>query len=109
MQTIYTIGYEGASVQGLIGTLEHMGIQHVLDVRELPQSRRPGFSKKVLAEALAQAGIEYSHLRQLGDPKNGREAARRGDINEFKAIFEAHMDTPKLIAEVLNKQDGSER
>ena len=94
MQTVYTIGYEGASLPGLIGTLKQIGIQHVLDIRQLPQSRRPGFSKNALAKALAEAGIEYSHQRQLGDPKAGREAARRGDMDEFKAIFEAHMDLP---------------
>ena len=94
MLTLYTIGYEGASVGDFIATLQEAGIEHVLDVRELPQSRRPGFSKRVLSEALALVGIGYSHCKQLGDPKHGREAARRGDMDEFRAIFEAHLDLP---------------
>jgi uncharacterized protein (DUF488 family) len=98
MGAIFTIGYEGASVRDLIVTLERAGVQHVMDVRELPQSRRPGFSKNVLAQALAEAGIGYSHVKQLGDPKEGREAARRGDFEEFKAIFSAHLDLPETRA-----------
>lgn len=91
MSALYTIGYEGASVEDLIATLELAGVAHVLDVRELPQSRRPGFSKNALATALADANLTYSHLRQLGDPKPGREAARRGDFEEFRRIFECHL------------------
>lgn len=63
----------------------------LLDVRQLPQSRRPGFSKRVLSDALQDAGIGYRHIRQLGDPKPGRDAARRGDMAEFRSIFGAHL------------------
>lgn len=94
MHTLYTIGYEGAELSDLIGTLVEAGVQHVLDVREVPQSRRRGFSKKALGEALSGQKIGYSHDRQLGDPKHGREAARRGDMVQFKMIFEAHLDLP---------------
>ncbi len=92
MITVFTIGYEGASLADFIDTLAAAGVQHVLDVRELPQSRRPGFSKTVLSHALMEGGISYSHCKQLGDPKHGREAARRGDMDEFRMIFEAHLD-----------------
>jgi uncharacterized protein (DUF488 family) len=94
MKEIFTIGYEGASLSGLVGTLLHMQIEHVADIREIAQSRRPGFSKNALAHALAVAGIGYSHCKPLGDPKAGREAARRGDFDQFQVIFEEHMDTP---------------
>ncbi|WP_235600841.1 MULTISPECIES: DUF488 domain-containing protein [unclassified Sphingobium] len=60
-------------------------------MRQLPQSRRPGFSKRVLSEALQEAGIGYQHVRQLGDPKPGRDAARRGDMAAFRSIFGAHL------------------
>jgi len=63
-----------------IATLKRAGISLLLDVRQLPQSRRPGFSKRVLSEALEEAGIGYRHMRQLGDPKPGRDAARRGEM-----------------------------
>lgn len=94
MTTVFTIGYEGATLADFIRTLGEAGVRHVLDVRELPQSRRPGFSKRSLSAALADAGIDYSHSKQLGDPKHGREAARRGDMEEFRLIFEAHLDLP---------------
>jgi uncharacterized protein (DUF488 family) len=94
MTTVFTIGYEGASLVDFLASLQAAGIKHVLDVRELPQSRRPGFSKKVLSEALASVDINYTHTKQLGDPKHGREAARRGDMATFRAIFEAHLDLP---------------
>lgn len=95
--TIYTIGYEGARVDDLVATLSLQGIEHVLDVRELPQSRRPGFSKRALAEALSAAGIGYSHDRRLGDPKPGREAARAGRFDIFRQIFTRHLAQPSTV------------
>lgn len=95
MKAFYTIGYEGAALADFISTLRSVGIKHVMDVREVPQSRRAGFSKNVLAAALAEEGIAYSHWRQLGDPKPGREAARRGMMDEFRTIFEAHLAEPQ--------------
>ena len=91
LNKIYTLGYEGANVVDFIATLKRAGISLLLDVRQLPQSRRPGFSKRVLSEALKEAGIGYRHMRQLGDPKPGRDAARRGDMAEFRSIFGAHL------------------
>lgn len=92
MAIIFTIGYEGADLNDFLNTLQQVEVDHLLDIRELPQSRRRGFSKRALADALAQTGIKYTHIKQLGDPKHGREAARRGDIEAFEAIFEAHLD-----------------
>lgn len=95
MLTLFTIGYEGASLDDFIATLQHSGVQRLLDVREIAQSRRRGFSKNALASALAEVGISYTHLRQLGDPKDGREAARRGDVAAFQKIFEDHLELPE--------------
>ena len=95
MQTLFTIGYEGASLQDFVATLQVAGVERLLDVREVAQSRRKGFSKNALAGALAEVGIGYTHMRQLGDPKAGREAARRGDIEEFLSIFEGHLQLPE--------------
>lgn len=95
MTTIYTIGYEGAQLTDFIATLSSQGITHVLDVREIAQSRRPGFSKKALAQALAAEGIEYSHDKRLGDPKEGRDAARAGRYDVFQHIFGRHLEKPE--------------
>lgn len=90
---IVTIGYEAASLDEFLKTLIAAEVQHLVDVRELPLSRKKGFSKRKLSEALTTVGIRYTHLRDLGDPKAGREAARRGDFKSFKQIFALHMST----------------
>ena len=92
MKKIWTIGYEGATLGDFIATLVQAGVRRIVDVREIAQSRRPGFSKTALRNALAEADIDYHHVRQLGDPKHGREAARAGDMNLFREIFTAHLD-----------------
>jgi uncharacterized protein (DUF488 family) len=66
----------------------------LVDVRAVAASRRAGFSKGVLAASLAEAGIDYVHLRELGTPKPGREAARKGHIAEMRKIYEAHLREP---------------
>lgn len=94
MIQLATIGYEAASLADFISTLGAAGIRRVIDVREIAQSRRPGFSKNALRAALAESGIDYYHIRQLGDPKHGREAARAGKFDLFRTIFNEHMDLP---------------
>ncbi|HEX7758366.1 MAG TPA: DUF488 domain-containing protein [Caulobacteraceae bacterium] len=93
-----TIGYEGAVLCAFIETLLAAKVLRLIDVRELPLSRKRGFSKNALSLALESAGIEYLHLRALGDPKAGREAARRGDRASFVHIFNQHLESPKAVA-----------
>jgi len=70
-------------------------VAHVLDIRAVPQSRKPGFSKTLLGGSLAEIGIGYTHLRGLGTPKPGRDAARSGKAALMHEIFTAHMRTPE--------------
>ncbi|HEY5329824.1 MAG TPA: DUF488 domain-containing protein [Acidobacteriaceae bacterium] len=91
--TLVTIGYEGADLADFVATLRAVNVLRIIDVRELAISRRKGFAKKALSAALAGVGIEYVHLRGLGDPKPGREAARAGDDALFRKVFASHMDT----------------
>ena len=88
---LMTIGYEGADIGDFIRTLKSADVQSLVDVRELPLSRKKGFSKRALRDALEAAGIAYIHVRQLGDPKPGRDAARSGNMDEFSRIFGDHM------------------
>ena len=88
-----TIGYEGASADDFVGTLKLVDVQIVVDIRDRAQSRRPGFSKSALREKLEQSGIRYLHLRELGDPKEGREAARSGDMAKFRKVYAAVLAT----------------
>ncbi len=93
--TIYTIGYEGATQAEVIAALERAGVRRVIDVRQLPLSRRPGFSKSSLAAALAEHGIEYIHLKALGTPKPGRDAAKKGDRATLEAVYAGQLDLPE--------------
>lgn len=92
MKTIFTIGYEGTDIDRFVKTLVAVGIDAVADVRAVPLSRKKGFSKNVLRERLAEAGIDYLPLQTLGDPKPGREAAKAGNYEAFRAIYSAHID-----------------
>lgn len=89
-----TIGYESAPQARVIETLKAAGIEVLIDVRAVAASRRAGFAKGLLSASLQDAGIEYVHLRELGTPKEGRMAARRGKTAEMREIFEAHMAEP---------------
>jgi uncharacterized protein (DUF488 family) len=88
---IYTIGYEGAAVEDLIATLKQAQVSRVLDVREQPYSQRPEFSSGAIEAALAGYGILYTHIRELGNPPAGREAARIGHAAAFREIFATHL------------------
>ena len=88
-----TIGYEGARLDDFIATLKLSSARLLIDVRELPISRRKGFAKTALSTALEAADIHYLHLKGLGDPKPGRDAARAGDYTGFLKVFRAHMLT----------------
>jgi len=92
---IFTIGYEGATQPELIAALKAAGVERVIDVRAVPLSRKPGFSKNVLAAGLREAGIDYVHFKALGTPPDGREAARKGRMAEMERIYAAQLETPE--------------
>jgi uncharacterized protein (DUF488 family) len=87
-----TIGYEKSSFDAVRAALVEAGVTLLIDVRAIASSRRPGFSKRLLAGGLAEAGIGYLHLQPLGTPKAGRDAVRRGDVGTMQQIFRAHME-----------------
>ncbi len=91
---LYTIGYEGALQPDIIARLKAAGVARLADVRAVAASRRAGFSKTLLASSLAEAGIDYVHLRGVGTPKAGRDAARSGRTDEMRAIYQDHMAEP---------------
>ena len=94
---IFTIGYEGTTQPELIAALKAAGVERLIDVRAVPLSRKPGFSKNILAAGLAEAGIEYILLRALGTPPAGREAARKGRHAEMARIYADQLDLPEAI------------
>jgi len=96
---LFTIGYEGATQARVIDRLKAAGVELLVDVRAVAASRRAGFSKTILGESLKAAGVDYLHLRGLGTPKAGRDAARKGRVDEMRAIFAAHMEEPQAQAD----------
>ncbi len=93
MGQLFTIGYEGASLEDFIATLSAAGVTFLADIRDRAQSRKAGFSKTALSTAAEEAGIRYSHLRSLGDPKAGRDAARSGDWERFEEVYLAVLES----------------
>lgn len=88
-----TVGYEGHTVESFIAALKRAGVRQLLDIRDLPLSRRKGFSKTPLQSALADAGIMYEHIRDLGAPKDVREPFLTGGTHAaFKAAYLAHLN-----------------
>ena len=96
---VFTIGYEQTTVADFLSALTGAGVRRVIDVRALPLSRRPGFSKSALRAALAEQGIDYVHLRALGTPAAGREAARKGRQADLERIYAGQLELPEAIAE----------
>jgi uncharacterized protein (DUF488 family) len=91
---LFTIGYEGAPQAEVIDRLKTAGVEVLVDVRAIAASRRAGFSKTVLGSSLNDAGVDYVHLRGLGTPKAGRDAARKGRTAEMRAIYDDWMAEP---------------
>src|SRR5262249_42291218 len=100
MPPLATIGYEAATQAEVIDRLIRAGVEVLIDVRAVAASRRAGFSKTLLAQSLAEVGVDYVHLRQLGTPKPGRDPARHGRIAEMHAIYEAHLAEPAAQLEL---------
>lgn len=105
MTPLATIGYEQATQDEVIGRLRRAKVEIVVDVRAVAASRRAGFSKTVLAASLAEAGIDYVHLRDLGTPKPGRDAARHGRIEVMRRIYDDHLKEPAAQLQLAQAKD----
>jgi uncharacterized protein (DUF488 family) len=93
----FTIGYSGKSMADFMTALRDAGVNLVVDIRALPLSRKRGFSKTSLGESLSEAGIEYAHLRQAGNPYR----SKKQDIERCLALYSAYIDErPDVVAAV---------
>lgn len=97
MNKLATIGYETDTQGGMIDRLKAAKVELVVDVRAVASSRKAGFSKTLLGNSLKDQGIDYLHLRPLGTPKPGRDAARAGRTDEMRQIFNAHLEEPEAV------------
>lgn len=89
---IYSIGYEGWTLPHFVESLTHFGVGKVFDVRLTPMSRKPGFSRRALCEALAEAGIEYIHEPELGNPRENRQHFQSGDVQQGYRVMRELLD-----------------
>jgi uncharacterized protein (DUF488 family) len=97
---LFTIGYEQTPAKAVLDELAQSGVKLLVDVRAVASSRRPGFSKTQLAAGLDERGIAYLHLRGLGTPKEGREAARSGKYDVLEKIYTKHLKTTQAKEEL---------
>lgn len=102
---IFTIGYEGTTMDAFLAALRGAGVEQVIDVRALPLSRRPGFSKNILVATLKDSGIGYVHLKALGTPKAGRDAAKKGDWRTMEGVYEGQLHLPEAQAQAAQLRD----
>lgn len=101
--TVFTIGYEGLDIDTFLSLLAQHGIDMVVDIRELPLSRKRGFSKNALANALQLEGLEYIHMRSLGCPKPVRDSYRvDADWRRYTRGFIKHLKGQQSALEELS-------
>src|SRR5437667_1363444 len=104
-EVLFSIGYEKALLKDVLATLTEAGVATLLDVRDRPISRRPGFSKRQLAAAIEEAGMRYVHLAALGTPPEGRLAGRRREWDRFWAIVEEKLTRPEAELDLRRAAD----
>ena len=102
---IFTIGYEGATQAEVIAALKAAGVTQLIDVRARPISRKPGFSKNMLAASLREDGIAYVGLPALGTPPDGRAAAKDHRAEDLDRIYSAKLETPESELAALQLKD----
>ncbi|MGN8083296.1 DUF488 domain-containing protein [Variovorax sp. 22077] len=101
---LYTLGYEGFNIDTFIARIREIGVQLVLDVRELPLSRKKGFSKSSFRERLASADVAYLHAPTLGCPKPIRDRYRKdADWAEYTRAFLAYISGQEKTTRELVK------
>jgi uncharacterized protein (DUF488 family) len=105
---IFTIGYEATTIADFLSALEKAGVERIIDVRAVPNSRRPGFSKNPLKNALAEVGIEYVHLKALGTPADGRAAARAGTQDDLERIYAGQLELPEAMVQAAQMRELAE-
>lgn len=105
MKRLFTIGYEKTDVADFVHILVAQKINVLLDIREIPISRRRGFSKTALGQAVGASGIAYRHERQLGSPKAIRHRLREdGNYARFFREFERYLDQQRTLLEKLARE-----
>jgi len=99
---VFTTGYEGKDIDEFLKHLLRHNIKRVVDVREIPLSRKKGFSKTILGQKLAERDIDYVHIRTLGSPRHLRKKVYKDkDFDYFFEKYENHLEKCKKELEEL--------
>jgi uncharacterized protein (DUF488 family) len=107
---LFTFGYEGLDIDRFIERLNEAQVKLVVDVRELPLSRKKGFSKSSFREQLSFAGIAYEHWSALGCPRSVRDAYKaNGDWTEYTRGFLAHLISVQTEVQALARLAKAQR
>jgi len=109
MKEIFSIGYETHTPLTFFARLKREGVECLIDVRNVPASRKPGFSKKALTAACEENGIRYVHLQKLGNPKNIRDKIKVGKltVDEWKREFEKYLGSvPEELDRLIELATG---
>lgn len=102
---IFTIGYERSTQDDVVACLKEAGVEILADIRAVPLSRRPGFSRNILAAGLLEGGIDYVGLKALGTPAEGREAARNHDLARLRRIYSGQLELPEALVQTARLVD----
>ncbi|WP_202695119.1 DUF488 domain-containing protein [Petrotoga sp. 8T1HF07.NaAc.6.1] len=90
-QVLFTIGYEGKSIEAFINTLIQNNVRLLCDVRKNPISRKFGFSKGKLKHIAQTVGIRYVHIPDLGIDSDKRRSL--ATLDDYKHLFEDYEKT----------------
>ena len=103
-KALFTIGYEGLELSEFLKFLTCRNVDVLVDVREIPISRKKGFSKSQLAEALKKKGIRYEHIKALGSPSPMRKQLKADwDFEAFFAAYDEYLDEQKEALDLLRE------
>ena len=85
---MFTIGYEGITIEAYLNKLIQNDIRLLCDVRNNPLSRKYGFSKTTLSNILQELNIEYVHIPELGIVSEKRKDLK--EQTDYKALFDEY-------------------
>lgn len=94
MPAVFSIGYERALIEDFLVTLQKAGSTYLVDVRDVPWSRRKEFVKGNLSEVMRAANIGYLHYKPLRNPPQAREANKSGDTDTFRQLYHMQLQSP---------------
>lgn len=95
--TLFTIGYEGLSLEEYLNKLLIYGVRVLCDVRKNAYSQKYGFSKAQLQPACDGVGIRYIHIPELGIESNQRQSLNTQ--HDYDLLFEQYRNTVLTVSD----------